>query len=88
MAVGTLLRGTLVSILVLAVLLLAAPTLAEFGNTEWLATARDYLPSTAGAILTSPNGGDYGARLALAVLSAWALAAQLVAYAAFWARDA
>lgn len=86
-AVGTLLRGTLMSILVLAVLLLAAPTLAEFGNTEWLATARDYLPSTAGAALTSPSGG-YGADLALAVLGVWALASQLVAYAAFWARDA
>lgn len=86
--IGTLLRSTLVSILALSFLLLAAPTLTELGTGGWLATVRDYLPSTAGELLSSPGADGYGPGLAALVLIAWVLVAQLLAYAALWLRDA
>ncbi|WP_432486006.1 ABC transporter permease [Kineococcus esterisolvens] len=86
--IGTVLRSTLVTILVLSLVLLAAPTLTELGSANWLDAVRDYLPSTAGEVLTSPSGGGYGVRVAAAVLALWATVSQLVGYAALWLRDA
>ncbi|WP_152363020.1 ABC transporter permease [Microlunatus speluncae] len=86
--VGAITRSTIVSILVALLLLLAVPVLTQVSAADWLQTVRTYLPSTAGAIMMSPDGGDYGAGVAVAILAVWAALAQLGGYVLLWLRDA
>ncbi len=86
--VGAITRSTIVSILIALLLLLAVPVLAQASSAEWLQDLRTYLPSTAGKIMMSPDGGDYGVGVAVAILAVWALLAQLGAYVTLWLRDA
>ncbi|WGW12485.1 hypothetical protein LWF01_01580 [Saxibacter everestensis] len=84
---GTILRSTIVTILAALLLLLASPVLAQVSSASWLQTAQTYLPSTAGTVLMSPDGSDYGAGVAVLILSCWALLAQLGGYLTLWLRD-
>ncbi|SDS51889.1 ABC transporter permease [Microlunatus soli] len=85
---GTVLRSTIVTILVTLLLLLAGPVLTQVSSADWLHTAQLYLPGTAGSVLMAPDGGDYGTGTALLILGCWAAVGQLVGYLALWLRDA
>jgi ABC-2 type transport system permease protein len=85
--IGTIVRSTIVSILVALLLLLAGPVLTQVSSADWLQTAQTYLPSTAGAVLMSPDGGDYSAGVAMMIMVCWVLLSQLGGYVVMWLRD-
>lgn len=86
--IATISRSTIVSILITLLLLLAVPMLSQVSNAAWLEGVRTYLPSTAGAIVMSPENGDYGIGAALGIMATWAALAQFGAYIVLWLRDA
>jgi ABC-2 type transport system permease protein len=88
LGVGTIVRSTVVAILVSLLLILAAPTLIELSNADWVEAASTYLPSTAGEIWMSPDGGAYGQGVAVVIMIVWAVLAQLGGYLCLWLRDA
>ena len=88
LGVGAILRSTVVAILVSLLLILAAPTLTELSSADWLESASTFLPSTAGEVWMSPDGGAYGQGVAALILIVWAVLAQLVGYLCLWLRDA
>jgi hypothetical protein len=61
--------------------------LTQVSTAAWLQTAQTYLPSTAGTVLMSPNGGDYSAGVALGIMACWVLLSQLGGYIRLWLRD-
>lgn len=85
---GAMLRSTVVTLLAMLLLVLAAPLLLEISATEASRAVRDVLPSTAVQVLRTGEPEPYSSGLALVVLVAWTAVAQLGGYALLWWRDA
>jgi ABC-2 type transport system permease protein len=86
--VGAAVRGTVVTLLVMLLLLVAAPTLLEFSTADWVLTAREYLPSTAGEAFVTGASDTYPTGIGALVLGVWTACSLLVGYAVLWLRDA